>query len=187
MEPLKVTDEIIASYIEGNVSKEEVASVLYAAKHDKRIREYLSLAMMGNDGFPMLAKAASGPDDDLCTIRCEQYILQKFGITVSEEELVKKASESNWLTEGGTPLFRIGCICANYGLCVCRQYKASLEDIQKALIRGDEVIVAVDGGEIDGNPIVEMIEDRYVGEIPDHAIVVLSLENEIVVYKARRS
>lgn len=182
METLKVTDEIIASFIEGTASKEEVTAVLFAAKHDKRIREYLALAAMDTRAFPMMAKAASGPEDDLCTIRCEQYVLQKFGITVSEDDLVKKASGANWLKEGGTPLFRIGCLCADYGLCVCRQYKASLEDIQAAMIRGDEVIVAIDGGEIDGNQIVEMIEDKYVGQIPDHAIVVLSLENDIVVF-----
>lgn len=120
--------------------------------------------------------------NDFCIIRCEQYVLQTFGITVSKEELVSKASNPDWSRDGNKPIFSIGSLCADYGLCACRQFNASLEDVRTALVRGDSVIVTVDGGELTGNRIAEKVEDRYVGQIPDHAIVILSLEEDVVAF-----
>lgn len=182
MENNRITDQTIAAFLEGNATTEEVEAILDSAKRDSRFREYLSIVSPQTGEIPMLALAAASPDDNLCNVRCEQYVLQKFGITTTEEELEEKASASEWLKEGGTPLFCVGSICADYGLCVSRRYYATLKDIKLALEYGSEVIVAIDGGEIDGNEIAESIEDRFMGEFPDHCICVLALEDEIVAY-----
>ena len=182
MEKNNISDQTIAAFLEGNASKEEVEAILLAAKCDSRFREYLSLVNPREDEIPMLAQAATGEDDNLCNVRCEQYVLQKFGYSYSVEELKEKAASSEWLKDGGTPLFRIGCLCADNGLSVSRKYYATLQDVKNALDLGSEVIVVVDGGEIDGNEIVETVEDRFVGEIPDHSLVILSLETEIVAF-----
>lgn len=182
MENGKLTEQAIAAYLEGNATIEEVEAIIGAARNNKRFREYLAILSPPADSVPMLAQAAAGPEDQLCNIRCEQYVLQKFGITVSERELSAKATSANWLKESGTPLFRIGNICAEYGLCASRRYYATIKDIQDALNIGSEVIVAVDAGEIDDDTIIESIEDRYIGEIPDHCICILSLEDEIIAY-----
>lgn len=182
MENNKISEQTIAAFLEGNATNEEVVAILTKAKHDSRFREYLSIVSPNTDEIPILAQAAAGAYDNLCNVRCEQYVLQKFGITTSEEELKKKAAASEWLKEGGTPLFRVGSICADYGLCVSRRYYATLKDVKSALEQEAEVIVAVDGGEIDGNEIVESIEDRFLGEFPDHCICVLALEDDILAY-----
>ena len=182
MENHKISEQTIAAFLEGNATNEEVVAILTKAKHDSRFREYLSIVSPNTDEIPILAQAAAGAYDNLCNVRCEQYVLQKFGITTSEEELKKKAAASEWLKEGGTPLFRVGSICADYGLCVSRRYYATLKDVKSALEQEAEVIVAVDGGEIDGNEIVESIEDRFLGEFPDHCICVLALEDDILAY-----
>ena len=182
MEISNITDQTLAAFLEGNATTEEVEAILNAAKNDSRFREYLSIVSPRADEIPMLAQAAAGENDNLCNVRCEQYVLQKFGFTFSEEELEEKASSAEWLKEGGTPLFRIGSLCADNGLCVSRKYYATLQDVKDALELGSEVIVVIDGGEIDGNEIVETIEDKFVGEIPDHAIVILSLEDEIIAF-----
>lgn len=182
MEKIKLTDELIATFLEGKATKAEIEAIIMAAKNNKRIREYLSVLCSGTDTLPMLAEAAASADDNLCNIRCERFILQKFGISVSEETLAQKAAAADWLKDGGTPLFRVGSLCADYGLCVSRRYYSGLDDVKKALDQGSEVIVAVDGGEIDDDHLLETIEDRYVGEIPDHCICVLSLDEDVVVY-----
>lgn len=46
----------------------------------------------------------------------------------------------------------------------------------EALGDNQKVIVAVDGGELIGNREEEMNEDLQIGQIPDHVIVVLSLD-----------
>ena len=115
MNKLRLTDEMIAAFLEGNATTQEAEAILLAARKDSRIREYLSLAAPQERILPMLAQAASGQQDNLCNVRCEQYILQCFGITVSEEAL-----ESDWLKDGGTPLFRKGSLCSLHGLSVSR-------------------------------------------------------------------
>ncbi len=186
MNKLRLTDEILAAFIEGNATAEETAAVLLAAKGDARLRELLSLAIPRDSGIPMLAQAASGESDKLCNVRCEQYVLQCFGITVSEKELAGKALSEDWLKDGGTPLFRIGSLCSIYGLSVTRKYHASPEDIRGALSEGCQVIVAVDGGEIDGDLEAEALEDDFIGKIPDHALVVLSCRDKVVCYNPFR-
>lgn len=186
MGKINITDQTIAAFLDGSASTEEVEAILGAAKNDSRFREYLSIVSSRADEIPMLAQAAAGADDNLCNVRCEQYVLQKFGCTFSVEELEQKAASSDWLKEGGTPLFRIGCLCADNGLCISRRYYATLQDVKDALELGSEVIAVIDGGEVDGNELVEVVEDRYVGEIPDHAVVILSLEDEIVAYNPNK-
>ena len=181
MNRIILTDEVIAAFLEGCATPAEAAAVIDAAKRDKRLREYLTIAAPQTSVLPMLAQAATGEHDNLCNIRCEQYVLQRFGITVSEQKLADKASSSDWLKEGGTPLFQIGNLCAAFGLSVARKYNASLEDIKSAKDDGYEIIVAVDGGEIDGDLDAEEYEDAVIGKIPDHSMVVLSIDNDSIV------
>lgn len=88
---------------------------------------------------------------------CEQYVLRKLGYSSLDDK----------------------------GLSVSKKYFATLQDVKDQLELGSGVIVVIDGGEIDGNETVEMIEDRFVGEMPDHAIVVLSLEEDVVAYNPK--
>ena len=183
MDRPKITDELIAAFLEGNTTADETSAVLAAAKQNKRLREYLEIAAPEPAIIPMLSQAASGEKDNRCNIRCEQYVLQKFGIKASEKELTRKAASAKWLKEGGTPLFQMGNLCADYGLSVARQYNATINDITSALANDYEVLVAVDSGEIDGDHGAEELEDAFVGKIPDHALVILSIEgNEVVCY-----
>jgi len=183
MDRPKITDELIAAFLEGNATAAEAAMVISAAKRDKRLREYLAIAAPRPKVIPMRAQAAAGHQDNRCNIRCEQYVLQKFGITISEKELAEKAELAEWLKEGGTPLFQMGNLCAEYGLSVARQYNATVDDLKTALSQDYEVIVAVDGGEMDGGTAAEAFEDAFVGKIPDHSLVILSIEgNDVVCY-----
>lgn len=107
-------------------------------------------------------------------IQCEKYVLQQFGITISE---LKPAEHD--------PSFRIGDLCAEHGLSISRRYYATLLDVKNALDQGAGVIVSVDSGELEKGKtarIAELVEDRFVGEFPDGALVILSLDDEIVAY-----
>lgn len=182
MNKLRLTDEIFAAFLEGNATKDEIEAVLLAAKQDSRIREYLSLAAPQDAILPMLAQAASGERDNLCNIRCELYVLRCYGVDVNEDILAEEARSADWLKDGGTPLFLIGSLCALNGLSVARKYNSSIDDIKHALSEGYQVIVAVDGGEIDGDIEYEAAEDDFIGNIPDHSLVILSCDKDIVCY-----
>ena len=148
---LILTDDVVAAFLEGNATPEEAIAVLRVAKNDARFREYLSLASPQDSTLPMLAMAANGNSDNLCNVRCEQYVLQCFGVELDEETLIKEARSAGWMEEGGTPLFRIGSLCSLHGLSATRTYNSSIEEINIALSQNYQVIVAVDGGEVDGD------------------------------------
>ena len=184
MKRLKITDEMLAAYLDGNATMEETVAILDAAKHDPAFREMLSIALEDSASGPRqeYAMVAKGATDNLCAIHCEQYVLQKFGITRSVEELMGLATELGILKEDGTPMEKLGGLCEHLGLHVERKKKAYLQDIKDALSQGHEVIVAVDSGELYGDYLEEHVEDLFIGQIADHSVVVLSCNDDIVCY-----
>ena len=63
------------------------------------------------------------------------------------------------------------------GFVVTRCYYSTIEDIVTALENNEKVIVAIDGGELLGDKTAEIKEDLLVGQIPDHTVVVLSVND----------
>lgn len=177
---------MLAAYLDGNATVEETVAILDAAQQDPAFREMLSLAMddviSGRGTRKEYAMVAKGATDNLCAIHCEQYVLQKFGITRSVEELMSLATELGTLKKDGTPMEKLGALCEHLGLHVERLKNAYLQDIKDAIDLGKEVIVAVDSGELYGNYLEEHIEDMFIGQIPDHSVVILSCVDEIVCY-----
>ena len=186
MRRIRITDEVLAAYLDGNATTEESMAILDAARRDPRFREVLSLALddvtSGRGMRQEYAVVAKGATDNRCAIRCEQYVLQKFGITRSVEDLMDLADEIGSLRDDGTPMDQLGALCEHLGLHVERRKDAYVQDIKDALAQGREVMVAVDSGELYGDFLEERIEDKYIGQIPDHSVVVLSCDEDIVCY-----
>lgn len=123
-----------------------------------------------------IARLATTSDGALCAIMCEQFILHVFGIHKTLEELRILASSKDWLKEDGVEVMDLGAIPEYYGLTVNKRAPADINDIVDALAKDYEVIVAVDGGELIGNPAEELVEDVLAGGIADHCVVVLSID-----------
>ena len=99
---------------------------------------------------------------------CARFVLRHFGIHLpSDNDSLAALAAGDF---------------ARFGLCSSRKYFATLEDVRASLALGSSVIVYVDSGEIYGNRTMEKIEDRHIGQIPDHCLVVAALEDEIVFY-----
>jgi len=124
-----------------------------------------------------IAKLATTCDGALCAIMCEEFILHVFGIHKTQEELRILAASKDWLKADGVEIMDLGAIPEYYGLTVAKRAPADLEDIEKAIKRGYQVIVAVDGGELVGNPAEELAEDVLAGGVADHCVVVLSVDH----------
>lgn len=119
-------------------------------------------------------------EESLCSIICEQYALDIFGIHKSLDALHTLSAEKGWLTETGVTLENIGALCREMGLCVEAQQEGSFEELESAIEEGFQVIAAVDGGELTGNQLEEEIEDAFYGQISDHCVVVLAVEDDAV-------
>ena len=132
-----------------------------------------------------IVRIAHTRGDSLCAVRCENYILHCFGIHRSLEELRDRAVSSGWLSEEGALVKDLGNTALSFGLHVERRTDATLQDIIKALEEGKQVLTAVDGGELIGDPVEERLEDVLAGGIVDHCVVVLSVDvkyDEVALY-----
>lgn len=181
----KPSDEVLAAFLDGNATVQEIRDILASLPEDAQLREMLHIsqrvdAQLGLlpecELIPMAAMAASYGEGALCCLECEKYVLSSYGITYDEAEMMGAAVENGWFKEAGTALHNVGRHLEEKGLLVARNYKSSVAEIVQALSEGDKVIVAVDGGELLGDRYAEKNEDAFVGRIPDHTVVVLSVD-----------
>ena len=192
--------EVLAAFLDGNATVQESKEILGALSEDAELRELFHISQSVDAGLgvipqdcefiPMTAMAATCNEENYCCLECEKYILCKLNIEFDEEQLLQNAIQNGWQKENGTALHNVGRHLENKGLIVTRQYNASIEDIATALKDDESVIVAVDGGELLGNKADEIIEDLVIGQIPDHTVVVLSLNpnnDTITIYDPNSS
>ena len=125
--------------------------------------------------LPIMSRAAQNTVDNLCAVRCEGYALRALGIDVSDKELEKEAECQGLLDTDGTALYGIGQLSARHGLFVSRKYDCTIEDISKSLKRGDIVIAVIDNTELFLKPEDSKRNDQLYGEIPNHAIIIKSI------------
>ena len=195
-----ISAEVLAAFLDGNATAQESKEILSALAEDAELRELfhisqsvdaeLGLIPQDCEFIPMTAMAATCNEENYCCLECEKFILRKLDIEFDEEQLLQSAIQNGWQKENGTALHNVGRHLENNGLLVTRQYNASIEDVAIALKGNEYVIVAVDGGELLGNRADEIIEDLVIGQIPDHTVVVLSLNpnnDTITIYDPNSS
>ena len=180
--------EVLAAFLDGNATAQESKKIFDALIEDAELRELLHISQSVDaeldmapqecEFIPMTAMAATCNEENYCCLECEKYILRKLNIVFNEEQLLQDAIRNGWQKQDGTALHNVGRHLESKGLVVTRQYNASIDDIANALNENECVIVAVDGGELLGNRTDETIEDILIGQIPDHTVVVLSLDAE---------
>lgn len=163
-----IPDELLAAFLDGNVSADEANKVLSAIGYDKEIAETLSLSeIIDSDAqtekrriIPMRALAAAN-SENLCSFECEAFILQHHDYDIDHWSLLETAKANNWVREEGTPLHLVGKLLELKGLYVERKYDASLSDIESALDEGYEVIAIVDKNLLKGKHVLGSSSPRY--------------------------
>ena len=195
-----ISAEVLAAFLDGNATAQESKKIFDALIEDAELRELMHISQSVDaelgmtpqecEFLPMTAMAATCNEENYCCLECEKYILRKLNIEFDEDQLLQNAILNGWQKEKGTALHNVGRHLESKGLVITRQYKATIEDIANALNENECVIVAVDGGELLGNKADEIIEDLVIGQIPDHTVIVLSLNssnNTITVYDPNSS
>ena len=183
-----ISAEVLAAFLDGNATAQESNEIIGALSEDARLRELLDISqavdadmglmLQDSDLLPMTAMAATCDEENYCSLECEKYVLRRLNIEFDEQQLLENAIHNGWQRQDGTALHNVGRHLEANGLVVTRRYKSSISDIAQALYEGDNVIVAVDGGELMGNGVEELLEDILISQIPDHVVVVLSLDVE---------
>lgn len=190
-----ISSEVLASYLDGNASAQECRDILSALPEDDELREVLSISQSVDaelgisaqyiEHIPMTAMAASCNEGNYCCLECEKYILRRLNVDFDEERLLEDAIKNGWQKVDGTALHNVGRHLEKFGFIASRQYKSTIEDIASALQSGKYLIAAIDGGELAGDIASETLEDMFIGEIPDHIVVVLKYDadsSQITIY-----
>lgn len=181
----RFSTEVLAAYLDGNATAKESRAILGALMDDAELGKLLSLSQAVDEDLglisdleilPMTAMAASCKEQNYCCLECEKYILSRRKVPFDDHILLSQAVQAGWQQRGGTALHNVGRHLERRGFYVKREWEARMEDIDSALQRGEDVIVAVDGGELLDASQRELLEDIYVGERPDHLVVVLDYD-----------
>lgn len=197
---MKISEELLAAYLEGKTNKKQTLQVLQAIKTDATLREMVKISlavdkeMKKNGGMPEfeleekpiriitlqsnilpMRKLAAKDDENICSVACEGYILKRRGIPFEFKELIKTAREKNWLKTEGTPLYAIGQLLALKDLLITRKYDATIDDLVRILALDNDIIVAVDIEKL-------YVEQPFIDENVNHAVVVtgINVEEETV-------
>lgn len=182
-----ISDELLAAYLDGNTTKEETEQVLRALKADKELQEVLDIALQVEEEsatvvpvniffteevLPMLQKAALS-NENICAVLCEIYILHRRQMPYDEEWLLNTARRKDWLRPEGTPLYCLGNLLAYSGMFVSRKYNSTIEDIQRAIQKDNDVVVGVDREKL-------YAEEVDLEDLTNHAVVVTHVGEETV-------
>ena len=174
-----ISDELLAAYLDGNTTKEETEQVLRALKADKELQEVLDIALQVEEKsaavvpvksafteevLPMLQKAALS-NENICAVLCEIYILHRRQLPYDEEWLLNTARRKDWLRPEGTPLYCLGNLLTYSGMFVSRKYNSTIEDIQRAIEKDNDVVVGVDREKL-------YAEEVDLEDLTNHAVVV---------------
>lgn len=114
--------------------------------------------------------------NDTCAIKSQQLILNDFGVAVTEDQLVQYSAEHGWYNGNGTAMEDVGKILADAGIPCTQSVDANVYDLANELAQGHKVIVAVDSGELWDNGILDWLKDIFMGDTPDHALIVAGID-----------
>lgn len=176
-----ISDELIAAFLDGNVSGEEIEAVACALSDDAVLTELMALSPVIDKEveqnhlriLPMNALAAANPDN-LCSFECEAFILQHLDFDIEHWSLLEEAKANNWVREEGTPLHHVGRLLELKGMHVVRKYDTSIKELGENVDSGKQVIAIIDKNIVDGK------EDKQ--QPLYHAIYVTWVEDENVEY-----
>lgn len=172
----------MAAFLDGNTSVADTMSVLHAVRNDKELQEIIRISdevdkdlanrIDAPEVIPMAAMAAQQKENYLCDIECEEFVLHQLGIEATHKSLLDEAYRNCWLKEKGMPLYNIGRLLEKNNLSVSRRYASTIEDIERLLEKGNQLIAVVDNGCLDG-----MTADSEA-QAPNHAVAISSLSTE---------
>lgn len=184
-----ISDEQLAAFLDGNLSAEDTLRVLEAAEQDKDLQEIIRIAGDVDEDMvsrktvvkeiPMTAMAARQKENYLCDIECEEFVLHQLGIEATHKTLLDEAYRNCWLKGKGMPLYNIGRLLEKNNLSISRRYGSTLQDVERLIDNGNQLIAVVD------NSLLEPHEIEEGSLQPNHAVAISSIstsKEEIILF-----
>ena len=184
-----ISDELLSAFLDGNTSAEDTMRVLKAAEQDDNLQEIIRIAIEVDEDMatlkpiektiPMTAMAARQKENYLCDIECEEFVLHQLGIEATHKTLLDEAYRNCWLKDKGMSLYNVGRLLEKNNLSVSRRYGSTLQDVERLINNGNQLIAVVDNGLLEPHEIEE-------GSLqPNHAVAISSIstsKEEIILF-----
>ena len=182
-----ISNELLAAFLDGNTNAVDTMRVLKAAEQDEELQEIIRIASEVDEDMamtvaptiiPMTAIAAKKKENYLCDIECEEFVLRQFGVETTHKSLLDTAYKNCWLREKGMPLYNIGRLLEKNNLSVSRRYNSTIEEVDRLLSAGNQLIAVVDDSALDN-------ELPSANQHPNHAVAISSISietNEIILF-----
>ncbi len=190
-----ISDELLSAFLDGNTSAEETLQVLKAAGQEEELQEIirlsakvdedLSVSRTEGSALPMTAMAARQKENYLCDIECEEFVLHQFGIETTHKTLLDEAYRNCWLKDKGMPLYNIGRLLEKNNLSVSRRYDSTIEDVERLLESGNQLIAVVDNVLLSSDEETCSCGNECLENLPNHAVAIVSISlntNEINLF-----
>lgn len=119
---------------------------------------------------------------DSCAVKCQEIILEDYGVEVDSGELLAQAEQQGWYLPGfGSPAEDVGRLLEAHGLEVSRYEDANIFNLVSELAQGHRVILLVDSGELwSSNEVLQSIDsippEFWEDGVADHAIIVSGVD-----------
>jgi len=119
---------------------------------------------------------------DTCAIKCQELVLEDFGLDVSSEELINIAARNGWYIPGeGTSAAHLDKLLELHGVGTNHYDNANIFNLVSELAQGHRVIVSVDSGELwSQNEVLQSINDipqeLYEDGVADHTIIISGID-----------
>lgn len=190
-----ITPELISKFVLGKTSLEEWVTMMAAIKKYPWVKKIVDVSNDINRSFtkkeilqnssyisvckqyfihirehPVMRAAASSRTND-CVVKCEAFVLSKFGKDSQYKKLHREAQHHNWLRKEGTPLYNIGRLLELAQLSVSRRFGETLDEMQSELNGNCSIIVALNANRL-ANP------KGRSSAVCDHAVVVTDINKE---------
>lgn len=190
-----ITSELISKFVQGKTSLDEWVTVMAAIKKYPWVKKIVDVSININRSFikklilqnpsclpvsklysmhlrklPVMRLAANSEAND-CVVKCEAFVLSKFGKVSQYNRLCREACYHDWLQKGGTPLYNIGRLLELAQLSVSRRFRGTLEEMQGELNGKCSVIVAMNANRL-ANP------KSRASAACDHAVVVTEINQD---------
>ena len=182
-----ISYDLIDRLLGGETTPHETIRALAAISASPELEEYfvtkkrLKYVEEQDEDYSSFIPASSLAADDgmnLCDLKCETFLLNKYGVNVPEEELARESRSNYWLRGQGTPLFNMGKLLESKGYFVNRVYDATLETLIDDLKHKLDIIAVVNGDALN-SPDKDILSDDFsLDSNPNHAVVVLDVKRD---------
>lgn len=134
--------------------------------------------VIGENPADLVSNEVQQQYNDTCAIKSQQLILNDFGIPVTEDQLVQQAQQLDIYRpgQGGTSPEDVGKLLEINGIPCTQHESASIYDLTSALAKGEKIIIGVDSSELWNGGVLTSLEDKFVGEQADHALIVAGID-----------